>query len=360
MKICVVGAGSIGGLMGVRLSQAGHEVTLIARGAHLDAIRQNGLRLIMNDGSEHVARDVKATDTIAEAGVQDLVILGLKAHQIEAVAPQLGALFGPGTVVLTTQNGIPWWYFQKHGGPHEGYRIRMVDPDGVIGAHIEPERIVGCIAYPAAEISEPGVIRHVEGMRFPVGEPDGSDSERVRAIAEALTGAGFKAPVLEDFRSELWLKLWGNLSFNPISALTHATLLDICQFPLSRQLAADMMTEAQTIAHKLGVSFRVPLEKRIQGAEKVGRHKTSMLQDVEAGKGMEIDSMIGAVAELGRLTETPTPAINAVYACVSLLDRVMREENARIVAEPLQPPAPVTAPAPAPAPAARPLSAVDS
>ena len=338
MKICVVGAGAIGGMLGARLAAAGEDVTLIARGPHLAAIRKNGLKLIMEDGETIVADQVAATDDMHEPGPQDLVILGLKAHQIAPVASDIRALLGPETIVLTTQNGIPWWYFHGLGGEHEGKPVRSVDPDGEIGRHIESERVIGCIAYPAAEISEPGVIRHVEGMRFPVGEPDGSDSERVKAVSELLTRAGFKAPVLEDFRSELWLKLWGNLSFNPISALTHATLVDICQFPLSRQLASDMMTEAQAVAEKLGASFRVPLEKRIQGAEKVGRHKTSMLQDVEAGKGMEIDSMIGAVVELGRTTGTPTPAINAVYACVSLLNQTLSTENVRIRAEPLDVP----------------------
>lgn len=336
MKICVVGAGSIGGLLGAKLHLIGEDVTLIARGAHLDAIRNNGLKLIMHDGDIQVAKNIKVTSDIRSVGPQDLVILGLKAHQIEPIVEDIQTLFGPDTMVMTTQNGIPWWYFYKHGGKLEGSPITSVDPNGTIAANIEAKRIIGCIAYPAAEIAEPGVIRHIEGTRFPVGEPDGSNSERIKQVSEALIAAGFKSPILENFRAEMWLKLWGNLSFNPISALTHSTLVDICQFPLSRELVAQMMSEAQTIAHKLGIEFRVPLEKRIAGAERVGKHKTSMLQDVEAGKAMEIESMIGAVVELGRLTETTTPYIDAVYACVSLLNKTMVEENIKIRAESLQ------------------------
>lgn len=333
MKICVVGAGSIGGLLGVKLSLLGEDVTLIARGPHLEAIQRNGLKLIMNDGAEHVSSNAKATANMREVGPQDLVILGLKAHQIEPVIDDIRSLFGPDTMLLTTQNGIPWWYFQNHGSEFEGTTIKSVDPRGAIAAAIEPERIIGCIAYPAAEIAEPGVIRHIEGMRFPVAELDGSETERVKKVSELLCAAGFKAPILSDLRSEMWLKLWGNLSFNPISALTHSTLVDICQFPLSRDLAANMMTEAQTVANKLGATFRVPLEKRIAGAEKVGKHKTSMLQDLEAGKAMEIESMIGAVVELGQLTQTPTPSISAIYACIHLLNKTVQEEGIRVRGE---------------------------
>ena len=335
MKICVVGAGSIGGLLGVKLSLIGEDVTLIARGPHLAAIREHGLKLIMDDGSEHIARDVRATQNMQEVEPQDIVILGLKAHQIESVAADIRSLIGPQTIVLTTQNGIPWWYFHKHGGEFEGQAIKAADPNGAIAAHIPSDHIIGCIAYPAAEISAPGVITHIEGLRFPVGELDGSESERVQMLSELLTRAGFKAPILPDLRAEMWLKLWGNLSFNPISALTHSTLVDICQFPLSRDLAAQMMTEAQTVANKLGISFRVPLEKRIAGAERVGKHKTSMLQDIEAGKAMEIESMIGAVVELGELTQTPTPYIKAIYACVSLLAHTIAQEKIRIRGESL-------------------------
>ena len=328
MKICVVGAGSIGGFLGTKLHNAGHAVTLIARGAHLRAIEASGLRLLMNDGTEELAVGVNATDDMLEVGAQDVVILGLKAHQIAPVVLQIRALFGPNTIVLTTQNGIPWWYFQRHGGPFDGRVIESVDPGGRIAANIEAERIIGCIAYPAAEISRPGVIRHIEGTRFPVGELDRSESERLTMVSSMLEASGLQSPILKDFRSEVWLKLWGNLTFNPISALTQSTLVDICQFADTRKLAAAMMTEAQFVAHKLGVDFRVSLEKRIAGAERVGRHKTSMLQDVEARRALEVEAIIGAVAELGRWTETPTPYIDTVLALIRLLDHSIRAEGA--------------------------------
>ena len=327
MKVCIVGAGSIGGLLGVRLSVIGEDVTLIARGMHLRAIERNGLRLVMNDGEEHHADRCKATSDIRGVGEQDLVVLGLKAHQIEPVVDDICTLIGPNTTVLTTQNGIPWWYFQRLAGPYENTVVRTMDPNGKLFESIDPARLLGCIAYPAAEIVQPGVIKHIEGMRFPVGELDNTESERATSMSELLQKAGFKSPVLTDIRSEIWLKAWGNLTFNPVSALTHATLVDICQFPLTRELAANMMREAQDIAHKLGASFRVTLEKRIDGAEKVGKHKTSMLQDLEAGKAMEIEPLIGAVVELGRLTETRTPHIDAVYACIKLLDRTVQTEG---------------------------------
>jgi 2-dehydropantoate 2-reductase len=333
VKICVVGAGAIGGLMGARLALAGEEVTLISRGVHLDAIRQKGLKLIEKNGSEHVAGNVKATSKLSEPGTQDIVVLTLKAHQIEPIAREIPGLFHGKTMVVTTQNGIPWWYFQKHGGEFEGRRVEAVDPYGNLLSSIEVERILGCVVYPAAEIVFPGVIRLIEGNRFPVGELDGCESERAKAVSATLVRAGFKSPVVKDIRSEIWLKLWGNLSFNPMSALTHSTLVDICQFPLTRQLAADMMTEAQTIANKLGVQFRVSLEKRIVGAEKVGKHKTSMLQDIEIGHPIEIDALVGAVIELGRLTQTPTPHIDSVYACVKLLAKTLGEEKGKLKVE---------------------------
>jgi 2-dehydropantoate 2-reductase len=327
MKICVVGAGSIGGMLGAGLALAGADVTLIARGPHLEAIRANGLKLVGHDGADRVARNVKATSSMAEAGVQDVVILGMKAQQLPPVAADLRVMFGPDTVVVPTQNGVPFWYFQKHGGELDGRTVEAVDPGGVCVRNIEKERIVGCVVYPAAKIAAPGVIHVIEGNRFPIGELDGSESERVRRISDAFVRAGYKSPILPNIRAEMWLKLWGNLTFNPISALTHSTLVDICQYPLSRDLAAKMMAEAQTIANKLGIEFRVPLEKRIAGAEKVGKHKTSMLQDVEAGRVLEVDALVGAVVELGRMTDTPTPHIDAVYALTKLLDRTMQEEK---------------------------------
>jgi 2-dehydropantoate 2-reductase len=319
MRICVVGA---------KLALAGEDVTLIDVGAHLEAIRKNGLKLIMHDGAEVVARDVKATDDMSEAGPQDVVIIAVKAYHIAALAPKMRALFGPETAVVTIQNGIPWWYFQKHGGEFDGRRLDAVDPTGEIEANIEAERIVGCVVYPAGAVIAPGVVRHVEGNRFPVGELDGSQSERVERFSQALANAGFKSYVLDNIRTEIWLKVWGNLSFNPISALAHATLVDICQCPETRELAANMMAEAQAIAEKIGIKFRHTIERRIAGAEGVGKHKTSMLQDVEAGNALEVEALVGAVVEIGRLTQTPTPCIDAVYACVKLLNKTMGDERA--------------------------------
>ncbi|HEY4375353.1 MAG TPA: 2-dehydropantoate 2-reductase [Burkholderiales bacterium] len=334
MKICVVGAGSIGGLLGVKLALAGHEVTLIARGPNLAAIRARGMKLVNHDGTEQVAQ-VMATDRLSEPGPQDIVILGMKAHQVEPVIGDLAALLHEDTVILPMQNGIPWWYFQRHGGVHEGRTVAAVDPSGKIAAAIDPRRLIGCVVYPAAEIAEPGVIRHIEGDRFPVGELDGSDSERVRKVAEVLAGAGFKSPVLPSIRSEIWLKLWGNLTFNPISALTHSTLVDICQFPLTRELARKMMAEAQEIAAQLGIAFRVDIDRRIAGAEKVGKHKTSMLQDVEAGRDPEIDALVGAVIELGNVVKRPVAHIEAVYALVKLLGRTMKEDHLYVRGHPI-------------------------
>jgi 2-dehydropantoate 2-reductase len=312
------------------LALAGEQVTFLVRGANLLAIRNKGIKLIEHDGTEQVAANVAATDDYAEAGPQDLVILALKAHQVAAVADQLPLLFGPETCVVTMQNGIPYWYFHQHGGHLEGRPVLSVDPDGLLAARIPPARVIGCVVYPASELVAPGVVRHVEGERFPLGELDGSHSPRVQAISECFTKAGFKAPVLDNIRSEIWLKLWGNLTFNPISALCHATLEGICQYPLARGLAADMMREAEAVANKLGVTFRVTLDKRIAGAEKVGRHKTSMLMDIEAGRGPEIDALVGSVVELGRFTDTATPHIDAVYALVKMLERTMADERGQV------------------------------
>ncbi|WPH13338.1 2-dehydropantoate 2-reductase [Variovorax paradoxus] len=330
MKIAVIGAGAIGGLVGAKLALAGEDVTFIVRGKNLDAIATNGFKLIGADGTEQVARNVKATDRYDQAGPQDIVVLAMKAHQVEAVANDVPRLFGPETVVVTMQNGIPFWYFHQHGGALAGTPVRSVDPTGLVAAKIPAERVIGCVVYPASELTAPGVVKHIEGDRFPVGELDGSSSERVNRVSACLGAAGFKAPVLDNIRAEIWLKLWGNLTFNPISSLSHSTLVDICQYPPSRELAAAMMREAQAVAHKLGIEFRVTLDKRIAGAEKVGKHKTSMLQDVEAGRAPEIDALVGAVVELARLTDTPTPHIDTVYSLVKLLARTMEEQRGRV------------------------------
>jgi 2-dehydropantoate 2-reductase len=321
MKIAIIGAGAIGGFLGAKLALAGEEVTFLVRGANLQAIRQQGIKLIAADGSEQVARQVRATNDYREAGVHDVVVLAMKAHQLDAVAADVPLLCGANTVVVPMQNGIPFWYFHKLPGPFEGHTLHSVDPGGRIGRAISAERVIGCVVYPASELVAPGVVRHIEGDRFPLGELDGSTSARAQALSDVFQRGGFKAPLLADIRSEIWLKLWGNLTFNPVSALTRATLEDICRFAPTRELAASMMSEAQQVAGKLGVTFRVSIEKRIAGAERVGAHKTSMLQDIEAGREPEIEALVGSVVELARLTQTPTPHIDAVYALTRLLGR---------------------------------------
>ncbi|MBI5088012.1 MAG: 2-dehydropantoate 2-reductase [Actinobacteria bacterium] len=320
MRVCIVGAGAIGGLLGARLALAGQDVSVLARGENLAAIRANGLTLVEPDGSSAVARNVRADGSMADLGPQDVVVLALKAHQIAEVADGLGALYDDSTVVVPLQNGVPWWFFQKFGGPFDGRRITSLDPDGAIERNVPADRIVASIAYPAAERDAPGVIRLIEGDRFPLGELDGARTERVAAIAKAFSDAGFVSRVMTDIRAHLWVKAWGNLAMNPISALTGATLVQICRWPATRSLAAQMMAEAGEVADKLGLRLRISIDQRIQGAEEVGEHKTSMLQDVEAGRALEIDPLIGAFVELGRLTETPMPTVEMIYSLVSLLN----------------------------------------
>ena len=326
MKVCIVGAGAIGGYMAVRIANAGHDVSVIARGPHLAAIKSRGMKLI-EENDEFVAENLTATEFVGELGPMDVVLLALKAHQIAPIVNDMSVLLGPNTVIVTLQNGIPWWYFQNFDGEYANRVVETVDPGGLLFKSIDPDRLIGCIAYPAATISKPGVIQHIEGNRFPVGELSGMKTERVQMVSDLFTESGFKSRILDDIRSEIWLKLWGNLTFNPISALTHSTLVDICQFPLTRQLVATMMTEAQTVGERLGAHFRIPMEKRIAGAESVGKHKTSMLQDVEAGKPIEIESMLGAVIELAEVTGVQTPTLRAIYACVSLLDKTLSQEK---------------------------------
>lgn len=315
MKICIFGAGAIGGLVGAKLAAKGEaEVSLVARGPHLAAMRSQGLTLKEAGGEINVR--VAATDRPAELDIQDYVFLALKAHSVPGVLDSLKPLLGPDTAVVTAQNGLPWWYFYRQGGPHEGRRIEAVDPGGRIWQEIGPERAIGCVVHPAAEIEAPGVIRHVEGDRFPVGEASGEKSERVRALSRAFVAAGLRSPVRPQIRTEIWTKLWGNLSFNPISALTGGTLAEIVADEGTRALARRMMLEAQTIAEKLEVRFAVDVDRRIAGAAEVGAHKTSMLQDLQLGRPLEINALVTAVQELGRLVEEPTPAIDAVLALV--------------------------------------------
>jgi 2-dehydropantoate 2-reductase len=320
MRICIYGAGSIGGFLAAGLAGVdGVELSIVARGAHLEAIRSDGLRLV-RDGGETVAR-VRAEADPAALGPQHVVINCLKAHQSWAAAGHMAPLLGSDTAVVTCQNGVPWWYFHRIGGAFEGRRLDAVDRGDRQWTAIGPGRAIGCSVYPAAEIAAPGVIRHVYGDKFALGEPDGTASERVTRIAAALEAGGFAAPVLEDIRSELWLKLWGNLCFNPISALTRATLDVVATDPGTRALARAMMLEGQAIGEALGARFRVDVERRIDGAARVGAHRTSMLQDLEAGKAMEVDALVTAVQEMGRIVGVPTPAIDAVLALVQQLGR---------------------------------------
>lgn len=320
MKFCVVGAGAIGGLLAARLGAVGNDVHVIARGETLAAITRDGLTVNDADGTA-VHADVHASDDFAAPGAVDAVILAVKAHQIAQLTEEIPKLYGPTTIVVPVQNGVPWWFFQRFPGPYCDRRLEMLDPDGSIAATVPAERIVASIAYPAAERAAPNVIDHIEGDRFPVGELDGSKSDRAAALAGAFSDAGFKSRVVSDIRATLWVKAWGNLAFNPISALTGSTLGEICANPATRVLASDMMLEALAIAEQLGVRVRVSVEKRIQGAEDVGDHRTSMLQDRDAARPMEIDPLVGAFVELGRLTSVPTPAISAVYALVHELNR---------------------------------------
>ncbi|MDE3011801.1 MAG: 2-dehydropantoate 2-reductase [Pseudomonadota bacterium] len=333
MRICVIGGGgAIGGYLAVALARAGNEVTVMARGATLAAIRERGLQLIMPETGETLHARVNSVEHLADAGAQDLVILAVKAHQVTPVAAELAAMLAaqPDCVLIPMQNGIPFWYFQRHGGPFEGRAIETVDPDGLVMKRINPQQVIGCVVYPATTTEGPGIIRHVEGNRFPIGELDGQTTERATRIADAFVAAGLKSPILDNIRAEIWLKLWGNMTFNPISALTHGTLEGICQYPLTRELSRAMMTEAQTIANKLGITFRVDIERRIAGAEKVGRHKTSMLQDLEAGRALEVDALLGSVIELGRITDTPTPCLNTVFALTKLLDHAVQASHGRL------------------------------
>jgi 2-dehydropantoate 2-reductase len=316
MRICIYGAGAIGGHIAAKLGQGGAEVSLVARGPHLEAMQANGLTLI--EGDERLNVPVTASEDPAELGPQDYVIVTLKAHQVPGVVDRMQPLLGPDTCVVMAVNGVPWWYFYKLEGPYEDHRIETIDPGGVQWRGIGPERVLGCVVYPAAEVKEPGVVTHIEGDRYSLGEPSGERSARAQALSKVLQAAGLKAPVRPKIRDELWVKLWGNLSFNPISALTGATLDVLCTDPGTRDVARHMMLEAQAIGEKLGVRFPIDVEKRIDGGAAVGAHKTSMLQDLERGRPLELDALVTAVQELGEITETPTPTIDTVLALIKL------------------------------------------
>ena len=319
MKITVYGAGAIGGYLAAELTLAGEDVSIVARGPHLQAIRERGLRLLI-EGKEKLAR-VRATEDPGEIGAQDYVILTLKAHSVAPVVDRMRPLLGPDTAVVTAQNGILWWYFYKLRGPWENERLPIADPGGKIWDGLGPQRAIGCVVYPSCEIVEPGVVRHIDGKRFMLGEPDGTKSERVTALSKILTSAGLKSPVRTRIRDDIWLKLWGNVSFNPVSAVTGATLEEMTENPGTREVIRKMMLEAESVARKLGVDFPVDVDTRISWGAEVGAHKTSMLQDLEKGRPMEIDALVGSVSELGRLTSVPTPTIDTLLALVRLRAR---------------------------------------
>lgn len=318
MRIVIAGAGAIGGYIGARLCRAGADVVLFARGPHLRAMQERGLHVSSPDGDLDVKPDV--TGNLGAIGTADVVFLGVKAHSLTALAPGLRPLFGPDTVVVSTQNGVPWWYFQDYGGELDGLRLERVDPGGVIASAIEPRRIVGSLAYFSTDVVEPGVIRHTEGNRISFGEPGGARTERTRKIADALINAGFRCPITTRIRHEIWVKLLGNVAFNPISALTGGTLEELARHPEVSRLVRQVMVETEAVATKLGIELPVSIDQRMAGAEKVGAHKTSMLQDYEAGRPMELEAVVGAVVELGERLRVSMPATRAVYACARLLD----------------------------------------
>jgi 2-dehydropantoate 2-reductase len=318
VRIVIAGAGAIGGYIGARLANAGADVALYARGPHLRAMQERGLRVVSPDGDFEVKP--QAFGDLAAIGRADVVFLGVKAHSLTALAPQLQPLFGPDTIVVSTQNGVPWWYFQNYGGELEGLRLERVDPGGVIAAAIEPQRVVGSLAYFSTDVVEPGVIHHTEGNRISFGEPDGTKSERARKIAEALIAAGFRCPVSPRFRHEIWVKLLGNVAFNPISALTGGTLVELVRHPDVSRVIREIMTETEAVAARLNIELPISIDQRMAGAEKVGEHKTSMLQDLEAGRPMELEAVVGAVIELGDRLGVPMPATRTVYACASMLN----------------------------------------
>ena len=317
MRIAILGAGATGGFLGARLARSGADVVLIARGPHLHAMRESGLRLI-EPGGESTVR-VDATDDLAAVRNADFVFVTLKAHSVPAIAERLSANLGAGTAVVSAQNGIPWWYFQRHGGELEGTHLETVDPGGKIGRTIDPKRVMACIVYPATSVEGPGVVRHVEGERFSLGELDGSQTERIAALAAVLTGAGLKAPVQPRIRQELWVKLMGNAVFNPLSALTRAGLGAMAESPVLAPVVRAAMEEVDAVAARLGIEIPVSIDQRIRGAARVGNHKTSMLQDLESGRPMEIDAITGSVVELAGRLGVPVPHLETIYASVKVL-----------------------------------------
>jgi 2-dehydropantoate 2-reductase len=322
VRIAIAGAGAIGGYIGAKLAKAGADVVLFARGPHLQAMQERGLRVESADGDFDVKPEV--TGDLNAIGQADIVVLGVKAHGLTTLAPQLRPLLGPGTVVVSTQNGVPWWYFQNYPGELNGLHLERVDPGGTIATAIEPERVIGSLAYFSTDISAPGVIHHTEGNRLSLGEPNGTRTDRIKALAETLIAAGLRAPVTTRFRHEIWVKLLGNVAFNPISALTGGTLEELVRHPETSKVIREIMAETEAVAARLDIELPISIEQRMAGAEKVGAHKTSMLQDLEAGRPLELEPIVGAVVELGERLGVPMPATRAVYACAKLLDEKRR------------------------------------
>ena len=333
-RYAVVGAGAIGAYVGASLARGGADVTLIARGPHLAAMRERGGVEVKSERGDFSAQ-VAATDDMTSVGVVDCVIVALKAHQIVPVLPQIQTLIGPHTRVVGMQNGIPWWYFQRLGGPHDGLVLQTVDPGGQLAAAFDPDRVVGCVIFSSTEIEAPGVIRHIEGTRYSLGRPAGGADDVLEQIAAAFVAGGLKAPVERDLRPDIWLKVLGNAALNPISALTRATIAGMMRDPGTEALIRTIMEEAQALANALGVTLPVSIDKRMDGARRVGEHKTSMLQDVELGRAFELDVILGAVVELGGVLGVPVPASQHVYTLTKLLDTTLRAQRERAAARPV-------------------------
>jgi 2-dehydropantoate 2-reductase len=325
MKFLIAGAGAIGAYIGARMAQAGFDVTLYARGPHLRAMQEHGVQVKSSEG-DFTARPIIAA-SLEEVGPVDVVFLGVKAHGLPQLAPQLRPVLGPDTTVVSTQNGIPWWYFQGFGGEWEGLRLEWIDPGGMISSSIEAHRVIGSIVYFSTEITAPGVVQHIDGNRITLGEPDGTRSDRLRKISEALIASGFRCPITARIRHEIWVKVLGNASFNPVSALTRATLVQMARDPGVCSVVRNIMQEVEGVSHKLGMELPISIDQRIAGAEKVGEHKTSMLQDLEAGRPMELEALVGAVVELGERLGLPMTCTRTVYNCAKLLaERTSRQQ----------------------------------
>ena len=320
MKIAIVGAGAIGAFLGAKLALAGEDVYLIARGPHLKAMQANGVRVRSPEGNFEA--HPTATHDYESIGPVEYVFLTVKAHSLTAIAPSLAPLLGPDTAVVSAQNGIPWWYFMGQGGPFDGSSIESIDPGGVIAHAIDSSRVIGCVVYPSTVIVEPGVIEHIEGNRFSIGELDGTSSERCKRLAASLITAGLRAPIRGHIRHDMWIKLLGNVVFNPMSALTGATLVEMATHPESSDIVRAVMAEADAVAEGLGVRLPLTIDQRMDGARKVGAHRTSMLQDLEAGRPMELESVVGVVIELGEKLGLSMPHTKTLYSCARLLDQV--------------------------------------